>query len=424
MAFIRFATTCCLIVFSFTIKTCTGLSDLEQLHTDVLFGYNSHFRPVVNYTDAVHVGIASYIVSIIEFDGLSGKLSLKLVLNMTWQDEHIKWNPSKYNSITNLLVRSNEIWMPELYFQETFTQIRSIGIGVSKLRVYYDGTVIWPTGDVMYLLCSVDVTYFPFDIQTCQVSLSSLYYSMQEIGLYSTLDYLSLAYYKPNTQWRYLDGRLASGTLEGGLAMLTMVIRLQRRAEFFIVYIILPVVFLCNLNILVFIMPVASGERTSVSITTFLSFVVFMQMVSEHVPPSSRPVAYIFYYLMFVMAYSSTIMLLCIFSLKIHSYETQVPSIIKLWVRCFRCFRFKSTKNTLSARSVGVEDSPLAGNSSSKRQKINQPATSIDVDEITWTLVGDTFDKVSMVVLLVIFWTFSFVSLTHLLMSSGVISGL
>ena len=59
---------------------------------------------------------------------------------------------------------------------------------------------------------------------------------------------------------------------------------MKRRPGFFIVNIVMPVVLLSALNIMVFLIPVDSGEKISYGITVLLALSVFLSIVADMLP--------------------------------------------------------------------------------------------------------------------------------------------
>ena len=49
--------------------------------------------------------------------------------------------------------------------------------------VYQDGSVLWIPHRIYYSSCSVDVTNYPFDTQTCRMTFGSWAYHGNEIDL-------------------------------------------------------------------------------------------------------------------------------------------------------------------------------------------------------------------------------------------------
>ncbi len=59
---------------------------------------------------------------------------------------------------------------------------------------------------------------------------------------------------------------------------------------FYVLNIVLPCVMLSVLQLMVFRVPSAAGEKVSLSITLLLSFTVFLLMVSDNMPQTSTSV--------------------------------------------------------------------------------------------------------------------------------------
>ena len=76
------------------------------------------------------------------------------------------------------------------------------------------------------------------------------------------------------------------------------IFQLERKPQYVIINIILPISFLNLLNALVFVLPAESGERVSYSLTVLLSIAVFMTIVSDIPPRTSEPTPLISYLLL------------------------------------------------------------------------------------------------------------------------------
>ena len=62
---------------------------------------------------------------------------------------------------------------------------------------------------------------------------------------------------------------------------------LKRKPLFYILNILLPCVMLSILQLSVFLVPPAAGEKVSLGVTVLLSFTVFLLMVSDNMPQTS-----------------------------------------------------------------------------------------------------------------------------------------
>ena len=65
---------------------------------------------------------------------------------------------------------------------------------------------------------------------------------------------------------------------------------LERKAQYSIINVIVPIVLLSIMDLLVFWLPPESGEKVSLGITVLLSFSVFLLVVDERMPRTSDTV--------------------------------------------------------------------------------------------------------------------------------------
>ena len=148
----------------------------------------------------------------------------------------------------------------------------------------------------------------------------------------------------------------------------------------------------------------------SVAVTIFLSFIVYMNFISENVPSSSNPVAYIYNCVLYLMFYSLIIMFLCIVSLRIHDQQCAVPKWIQKIVYVMRLLFFRNRKGKTRIFDLQTSIKRLDGNSnnckfieveeSTTKQNGKSPDSSAD-EEITWPIVGKTFDIFSYMIVLI-----------------------
>jgi hypothetical protein len=84
-------------------------------------------------------------------------------------------------------------------------------------------------------------------------------------------------------------------------------IALQRKPAYYFVVIILPTLMFSLLNPLVFLLPIESGERISLSMTILLAFVFFLTLVANFIPESSTAMCFLLVIMIIMIAISSMI---------------------------------------------------------------------------------------------------------------------
>lgn len=372
------------------LVSCMNMSEADLLYTQLLTDYNKKLLPVLNQSDETKVGIFLYIASINKFDELSGEFALTTLLNFTWREERMSWSPEEFGGKTTFLISPDDIWRPKIFVREAYDTFQDIGYRSDMLRITSDGIVVWTLGAVLKVICTVDVTFFPFDSQTCTVTLTTLAVRSEEIKFISLSSAVNMTFWEGNSQWTYQNTSISSYAYPQGPSGIKLHITLKRRSEFYIIYIMVPLIFLGKMNNLVFYIPANSGERSSVAITSFLSFAVYMQIINNSVPQSSAPIAYIYYYLLFLLIFSSYIMFACIVSMRIYNRKGEMSACTKRVVLFLTCSCCKSRKTRPNVHAAENDEHDKGSTVfSDQRNSDNQSAER----EVTWALVGRTFDK-------------------------------
>ncbi|KAH3711544.1 hypothetical protein DPMN_071213 [Dreissena polymorpha] len=385
-------------------------------------GYNKLLLPVNDHRTQVNVSIQSFLVSINSFDEINGKIALTWLFTLEWIEERMSWNPDVFDNITSFALSARDIWHPRLLLQQSAGSIQELGSIENPLRIFNNGIVRWATGNVFEIVCSVDVTFFPFDKQTCRISFIDPSYGLSELAIVHLGNSVNMSNFAKNSQWTYIAGNVLSGSNIANVPYLEIQLHLARRSEFYIVYIIIPVTLLGAINNFVFLLPASSGERSSVAITVFLSFVVYLEIVNRNIPQSSDPMAFIYYYLMFLMMYSSTVFFFCIMALRIHDRKGNIPSCIQkfvLYTRTRPCCKRRPNSVSDDAE-VKIHHTLEDNNKPEQNDKSNQSYSDtvcescVAPSEITWTDVGSLFDEITAKILNAIFWTFSIITIAQL----------
>lgn len=65
----------------------------------------------------------------------------------------------------------------------------------------HDGQVMWDQPAITKSSCSVDVAFFPFDLQECHLTFGSWTHNGNQMDLSNALDSADLADFVPNVEW-------------------------------------------------------------------------------------------------------------------------------------------------------------------------------------------------------------------------------
>ena len=388
------------------------MSDTHNVLSDILKDYDKRVRPAVDQSQPVYINVSLSLVAIQEFDEVSEKLSIVAVLNLAWYDERMKWDFWKYNNTYGVNVPMGEIWTPQLVLTNPINMIKVIGEDWVEMKWFFTGMGYLSVGDVIHSKCNVDVSYFPWDTQTCQIMFIPWGHFQHEVVMVSTLENALMDYYSENGEWTLTGTTATAGMVPGGdFSFISFEIKIMRRPTFFLVNVILPIIFMGFLNVLVFVLPVQSGERISYAITVLLAIAVFLTLVGDNMPKTSEPMSSLCFFLLATLVLSAVICLATIFSMMLYyrddSADPPSPAVSGI-TRLLLCkkrddvtrIRVMPQKNAteISVISKAAEETTTHGTMDAKIPEnnfINWMNDGIPTErDITWKDVSRAADRV------------------------------
>lgn len=282
-------------------------------------------------------------------------------------------------------------------------KITNFNADVARVRLLYNGTVIFMPGDVFHTRCEHNIYKYPFDKQTCYLSFLSWPYTANEVQITILNEKITTPFFQENGEW-YLKSSAVKTYVESSVSVAEFSLNLERRYEFFIVNIILPIVSICLLACLVFLIPHESGERIAYTITVLLSFAVFMTLVSDNIPKTSAPMSLLCYYLFALFFGSVLIMLNVIFSSRIfYKDKSQPVSPFYKRITCFACRLKANAENKKNkVHVISMSDEVLAEEMKShlrdqKNGALLGKADDSEKTPVSWQEVAHALDKICFV---------------------------
>lgn len=160
----------------------------------------------------------------------------------------------------------------------------------------------WIPPSIYQSSCTIDVRYFPFDEQSCQMRFGSWTFDAQQVRLKREKPMVNLQDYLPSGTWDVID---APGeetySKETNRMELVYHFRIRRKTLFYTVNLIIPTVLISFLSIFVFYLPTDEGEKMTLCISILLALVVFLLLVSKILPPTSMVIPLISKFLIFTL---------------------------------------------------------------------------------------------------------------------------
>ena len=158
------------------------------------------------------------------------------------------------------------------------------------MRIQSVGKLWWSQPFVLQTFCECDPTYYPFDKQTCAITLSTWSYAQIEVDLVFNFNPVQLDFYQENGEWEYVSysKSLTTELRDGRFYKLSNVyFTFRRRPQFALMNTIVPIVLFAFLSCLTFYVSIESGEKIGYCLTVLLSYAVYLTLVSESMPTTS-----------------------------------------------------------------------------------------------------------------------------------------
>ncbi|XP_063410124.1 acetylcholine receptor subunit alpha-like [Mytilus trossulus] len=301
------------------------------LVTSLFSNYSTIVRPNKDYSKPMNVDLDMILVGINGLDEVEGKLTTTGYLSVGWTDEYLTWKDA---GVMQLYIPQDRIWKPDLTLKNGFTKLTTLGSDFILAKIEATGFVWWQPFEVFESKCSIDITHFPFDQQTCDLVFVVWSYFIDDVNVTKGTNGIEIENMEESAQWSIVSTS-AKEDKEGSESKVTFTLTLQRSSGYYIFNIIIPVIFLGLLNVFTYVLPADSGEKMGYAMTVFLSFSVFLTIVSSELPKSSG--SYFGYYLMALLGFGVITVCVTAFELRMHHWQSRVPNWVKTIIRCACC---------------------------------------------------------------------------------------
>nr|CAI5824590.1 unnamed protein product [Callosobruchus analis] len=199
----------------------------------------------------------------------------------------------------------------------------------TNVVVRNNGSCLYVPPGIFKSTCKIDITWFPFDDQRCEMKFGSWTYDGLQVSFYHFIDLDlqlqddaggDISSFITNGEWDLLGvpgkrNEIYYNCCPEPYIDITFVIIIRRRTLYYFFNLIVPCVLIASMAVLGFTLPPDSGEKLSLGVTILLSLTVFLNMVAETMPATSDAVPLLGTYfncIMFMVASSvvSTILIL------------------------------------------------------------------------------------------------------------------
>ncbi|CAH8658467.1 unnamed protein product [Schistosoma rodhaini] len=331
---------------------CIGYQLSEKLIIKQLFNHNHNHnnesfisRPIKLGNETIQLFIQLILQQIIDLDEKNQILFTSLLIQLKWIDQTIKLkmlqlynnnynhnNEELKNYFTNLVIPSSFIWTPDLYVYNNADDGKNglLDVSQSRVRINQNGEVTWNLPVSIRSSCNIDVLYFPFDHQLCNIQLASWTYDQSQLQLNiipmnitnilnKLIENVELAVPELKIFQNY---RITVGGQN--ITQINLRIHIYRRTVFYAYTVIAPSILLCILTVFSFWLPSGNVKKIDIGLTVFL-FLYFLQVMIAENTPESNSTPLIGTFLTMVMTLNSISLIFATIVLHIHIRSKNEP---------------------------------------------------------------------------------------------------
>ncbi|XP_060571670.1 neuronal acetylcholine receptor subunit alpha-6-like [Ruditapes philippinarum] len=278
---------CLILIVKVYLSSCQYSGNVENLRNALSIpSSKSNIRP----ESSLNVSVGLNVVSL-HLDSHKETMAVTGKLTMIWNDPRYAWNAGTYSNINTLLLQDGDIWKPELVLENMMDDIKVIYNEKVYSRLYSTSLVVLEVPVNVLVHCPLDFTYYPFDKQTCRITLSSWSYDYSEMSLFSLTDKVNMDMHQEKSEFEFVQSNVEttqkSDSQSGQLrtySTITFYLTVRRHTEFYGLVLALPLVVISVLTILTFMLPIESGEKAHYSITLLLMVAVYYAAALEYIP--------------------------------------------------------------------------------------------------------------------------------------------
>ena len=332
--------------------------------------------------------------SINSLDIISGKLLSPGYIVASWADEQLIWNSSDFNNLEHLTLTADDIWTPQ-FVQFGATDAK---FDLSNVWLHDNGTVLAIMAGIFEAVCKLDVLHFPFDQHQCEFEIISAASDASEIQLKISSTNNSIEHVLEHGEWEVTGSRLFSHEFTepiSGKTFVTLfkILSISRRYQFITVHTCLPLLLLTLLNMIVFVVPLRSGERISFSTSVLLNFVFLTSNVSENLPHNSLRLPYMSILMMATNIITTFGVIISVLLCRL-DYETlfPIPDCVKNIASRYIACRIHKWRRKTEDKPNTTDPDEISDTESTvpKTQERNEVAGV----EVTWSVIAEMIDKI------------------------------
>ncbi|RUS72503.1 hypothetical protein EGW08_019731 [Elysia chlorotica] len=247
----------------------------------------------------VHVKLNVY--KILEIIEPRQVINMALFFEFEWTDDAFAWDPARYDNVSQayvpydsglgslcmsaLRIALPRAWHPEVVVANSAVGDFSLFPKPEYLRVSAQGLFHITGGAIVHTHCHIDLTFFPFDHQTCVLIIVVTGQDVKilpKAGSTQLIDGVRENVAIP-AEWKVTSHNITVMNSKN-VAQVQYTVRLDRASLYYLMCVLGPMAATSQLTLLVFWIPPDSGERISFLMSIYVSSTLYLGFVGDTLP--------------------------------------------------------------------------------------------------------------------------------------------
>ncbi|XP_033923661.1 5-hydroxytryptamine receptor 3A-like [Melopsittacus undulatus] len=299
---------------------CTYYDVVEYLNISSHSKLHAHILPKTDLNEPVEVKMDFMLMAILSVVEKLQTVTFYFVLNLEWENTFATWNPQDFCNISRIILPMGSYWSPPIFILE---RVNGQSPNLDYMSIRHNGGFNSTQPFQATLTCSLMIFKFPFDTQTCNLSIASFLYPVTDLVMKTkrtSADMMrdSQSYFLTDGEWKFTNLSIieyVEDLDDGQFSIVTYMISMERRPTLYILNLILPTCALYLLDMAVLFGPSSLEEKISFQIAIILGSSMLAVILNNILPTSSNrpPVIVVFFlgtFLLMIMAVLYTFLLL------------------------------------------------------------------------------------------------------------------
>ncbi|XP_074928181.1 5-hydroxytryptamine receptor 3A-like [Chelonoidis abingdonii] len=228
-------------------------------------------------------------------------VTVYFILTMKWKNVFATWNPQDFCNIYEFDLPVDTFWSPYIIILEQVDEKKSLNRPF--LSITHNGIVSTTQQHHVTIACNLEMHKFPFDIQTCRITLFTINYRDIIFWFSQTTDEVTKAsqfIHLTSGEWKFTNINIAK---HEDLLAIIYEISMKRRPILYVLNLIFPTCALYLLDMTILFSSSSYEDKISFQLSLILGESVLALILNDIIPTSSDdpPIIVMFFVGIFVL---------------------------------------------------------------------------------------------------------------------------